>query len=131
MDINEQIRLNKKFGYSLSGVLVAIAIYHAVFKHQYNNRLLLVIALMLLLFTVVKPVWLTIPRTVWDKIGHVLGTINTYVLLTLFYFLIMAPLGFFMRLTGRDTLNLKRLPDKETYWEDTAKATNRDMKNQF
>jgi hypothetical protein len=66
----------------------------------------------------------------WDKIGYVLGIINTFVLLTLFYFVILTPLGLVMRLFGKDMLKLKR-NKHDTYWENTLPKTSSGMENQF
>jgi len=40
---------------------------------------------------------------IWMKVGHVLGTINTFILLHLIFFLIVTPFGIFLRLLGRKT----------------------------
>lgn len=49
-----------------------------------------------------KPVY-----TVWMKIGHVLGWINTRIILGLVFFLFFFPLGFLMRLFGWDAMARK------------------------
>ena len=40
----------------------------------------------------------------WMKIGHVLGWVNTRIILGLVFFLIFAPVALFFRLLGKDTL---------------------------
>jgi hypothetical protein len=50
--------------------------------------------------------------TVSFHIGQVIGKI----LLTLFFFLFVTPLGFLLRLLGKDLLLLKKTPDDKTYW---------------
>lgn len=40
----------------------------------------------------------------WKRIARTIGRANTIVLLTLFYFLVIAPLGALMRLFGWDPL---------------------------
>jgi hypothetical protein len=40
---------------------------------------------------------------VWMKVGHVLGTINTFILLHLIFFLIVTPFGIVLRILGRKT----------------------------
>ena len=91
--------------------------------------ILVAIAVILLLLALVKPLWLNPLRLVWDKIGHVLGIINTYILLTLFYFVILTPLSLIMRLFGKDILKLKRNKNN-TYWESTLPKAG-GMENQF
>jgi hypothetical protein len=46
-----------------------------------------------------KKIW-----TGWKKIAHTIGRVQTVIILTLFYFLILAPLGALFRLFGWDPL---------------------------
>lgn len=43
----------------------------------------------------------------WYKLAEILGWINSRILLSLIYFLIVTPIGFFYRLAGNDPLLLK------------------------
>ena len=51
-------------------------------------------------------------------IGHKLAWVNTYVILTLVFIVIFMPVGLFLRLIGKDLLNQKLEPDRESYWLD-------------
>jgi hypothetical protein len=42
----------------------------------------------------------------WKKIGHAVGVVQTRVLMVLFYFIVVLPIGLVMRLTG-DPLHLR------------------------
>jgi hypothetical protein len=123
------IKLNRKFGYIVAGALLFITAFQYFFKHK-HDIIIFVIAIVLLFFTLVKPIWLTPLRIVWDQIGHILGIINTYILLSIFYLVILTPLGLVMRLFGTDILKLKLSPAKTTYWEPTS-ADESKMDNQF
>jgi len=70
------IKLNRKFGYVVAGALLFITAFQYVFKDK-QDVIIFCIALILLLLALIKPVWLTPLRIAWDKIGHVLGYINT------------------------------------------------------
>jgi hypothetical protein len=50
--------------------------------------------------------------TVSFHIGQVIGK----VMLTLFFFVLVTPLGWLLRLCGKDLLELKRKPDEQTWW---------------
>jgi len=39
----------------------------------------------------------------WLKLGHILGVINTTLLLTVFYFIIITPVGLLRKVMGKDT----------------------------
>lgn len=53
----------------------------------------------------------------WMAIAFVMGNIISRVLVVLFYYLMITPIGIIMRLSGRDKLKLKK-PDSDTYWVD-------------
>lgn len=51
----------------------------------------------------------------WMKIGHVLGKINSTIILGVVYFVLITPMGFLMRLFGKDPLDSKFDPKATTY----------------
>ncbi len=53
----------------------------------------------------------------WMAVAHVLGRVNTTILLTLFYALMIVPIGLVFRLIGRDALHRRKRADAGTYWE--------------
>jgi len=128
MTTNETIKQNRKFGYTVGIALLVLAIFRVLIKQKYG-WVLPGIGILLILFAFIIPLWLNPLRLVWEKIGHVLGIINTYVLLTIFYFVILTPLSLIMRLFGKDILKLKR-NKHDTYWETTVEKAG-GMENQF
>ena len=64
------------------------------------------------MYAFLKRIVLGVYRT-WIKIGHVLGIINTFVILTLFYFCIITPMGLIKRI-----FKSKKAPSiPETFWK--------------
>lgn len=53
----------------------------------------------------------------WMKFALVLNWVITHLLLTVFYFLILLPMGLCMRLFAKDPLKRRWLPASESYWE--------------
>jgi hypothetical protein len=51
----------------------------------------------------------------WMRLAEALGWLNTRVLLSIVYYLMMTPLGVAMRLLGKDPLD-RRLHDRASYW---------------
>lgn len=49
------------------------------------------------------------------RLGTWLGRVNTTLLLTLAFFLLVLPIGLALRLAGRDPLD-RRLRDRDSYW---------------
>lgn len=51
----------------------------------------------------------------WMKLGAALGYVNSRVLLSVMYYLVLTPVGTFRRTLGRDPL-VRRGPRQRTYW---------------
>ena len=129
MNSVETIKRNKKFGYAVSLALMALTVIQLLWKHPIN-WIVLGGGMLLLCFTIVMPQLLTPFRWLMEKFGHIMGIINTHILLIAVYFLIITPLSLFIRLFGKDILNLKR-NNQETYWETADPTTKLEMQNQF
>ena len=68
-----------------------------------------------LLFGLFFPMGLAPIYKVWMKVGHVLGKINSTIILSVVYFVIITPLGLLLRLLGKDALDAKFDPKATTY----------------
>jgi hypothetical protein len=64
----------------------------------------------------------------WMRLASALGYVNSRVLLTLMYYLVLTPYGFVMRLAGRDPLKRRGKPG-ESYW--IPRKTTRQTREQF
>ena len=73
-------------------------------------------AVMVLLVALIRPRWFRGfyrgGMTVSFHIGQAIGK----VMLTIFFFVIVTPLGLLLRLTGKDLLELKRDASEKTWW---------------
>lgn len=63
------------------------------------------------------PRLLRVPHTLWMQFAGILGWVNTRVLLTLFFCIVLTPVGVVMRLFGRDPLARRMSKESTTYWE--------------
>ena len=54
-------------------------------------------------------------NVVWVKFGELLGRIIAPIVMAIIYFIIITPIGLFMRLIRKDLLNLK-FSKANTYW---------------
>ena len=86
-----------------------------------------IVLLLIPVLSLIRPRWFRpIYRggmTVSFHIGHVMGKI----MLTLFFLLVMTPLGLFLRLLGKDLLAMRRRPDAATYWHQAKPASKLDQ----
>ena len=77
---------------------------------------LLSIAAALLLGAAVAPALLRPVYRAWMRLGEVLAWVNTRIILTLIFFLVVTPIGLVMRLFGRSPIAAAKRND--SYWTD-------------
>ena len=67
----------------------------------------------------------------WMKIGHVLGWINTRIILGVVFFLLFAPVALFLRLLGKDPMRRKLDADTASYRIESEKPPRERMERPF
>ena len=67
----------------------------------------------------------------WMKIGHVLGYINTRILLGVIFYGMITPMGVIMRLFGKDSMHRALVPGADTYRVIRLARSRLHMKSQF
>jgi hypothetical protein len=88
----------------------------------------LVLSLVFLIITVIKPNLFTFLNTLWLKFGILLGKIISPIVMGLVFFFVVTPIGILIRILKKDVMGLKKR--KSTYWinrEDKIQS----MKKQF
>jgi hypothetical protein len=116
MDATNAKRL-RNFGLAL-GLLCVIFGTRLFFKHQNSNFLFLagfgVSFAMLGFFApfIVRPVYFVFNKTA----SFIFGWLITRGVLILAFYLVVVPIGLFMRFTGKDLLNLKIDKKGGSYW---------------
>ena len=78
-----------------------------VYGHNFKLWTLILASPFILLGTF-KPNLLIQPFKFWMQLGLFLGNINSKIILSLIFFLILLPIALIMRLLGHDPLNKKR-----------------------
>jgi hypothetical protein len=63
-----------------------------------------------------KPIYVA-----WMSFASLLGWINTRLLLGLFYYLVLTPIGLILRLSGKDLLQKRMNRAAESYWTEPEK----------
>ena len=100
----------------------------SLFGHQFRLWTLWIgVPGLLIGFT--APRLLHYPYKGWMLLGHVLGFINSHIILGLVFIFVLQPIAYIMRLTGYDPLKTKRKVEK-TYRE-VRKDKNIDLKRIF
>ena len=106
----------RRFGWTVGGVLAALGAI-LLWRHRTAAGTVLgVLGGTLLLLAAAAPGLLAAPHRGWLAFARVLGRINSAVFLFLTFFLVLTPLGFVLRLFGRDELR-RRGPAPASTWE--------------
>jgi hypothetical protein len=103
---------NRRFGLVL--VAVCSLVYGYGYWHGTPSTVWLIAVLVLAAITLVMPRVLQPLLGVWMKIGGLMHVVVSPILLVLFYFGAVLPIGLALRLFGKDLLHLKR--NDKTYW---------------
>ncbi len=105
----------RKFGILFAVVLTAVAVYLRYAGKEYWHWFLVGAGAFLLTgnlaYRVLRPVY-----RVWMKFAFLLGWINARVLLGIFFYLVLTPVGIVLRATGRDLLDRKIDRKAVSYW---------------
>ena len=79
-------------------------------------RVVLAAMALVALLAVLKPRWFRGFYRISVRVGFWLSQVVARVVLTVLFFIVLAPLGFLFRLLGKDALRLKPSRDATTYW---------------
>jgi len=106
----------REFGLLVGGVLCALGILlwwrgRGTFPYFLTPGILLVIT------GAVIPVILKPIQKAWMTLAILMGWVMTRVLLSVLFFLAITPIGLILRLTGKDILDQKLEPKKQSYWK--------------
>jgi hypothetical protein len=102
------------FGLTVGGVLAAIAAFSAWRRHVIRAEIVAAVSGALLLAAALQPAWLRPLARGWGRAGHALGWVNSRVLLTLLFVVVLCPVGAIARLLGSDPLGRRR--SARSYW---------------
>ena len=59
-----------------------------------------------------KPILLLYPYRAWMKLGHILGWVNSRIILGLVFLIVLQPIALIMRILGHDPLRTKKVAQK-------------------
>jgi hypothetical protein len=123
--MTHRIPTERSFGLSVGVVFLGLA---TVLWWRGNTSVapgLFAVGAFLVAGALIAPSVLRVPNRLWWRFAQVLGWVNARVLLTLFFAVVLTPLGLAMRALGRNPLRAARA---ETNWSAYA-ARRRDPKH--
>jgi len=115
--MNKKISIKKKdnviFGITFSVVFLIVALWPLLDGLNFRKwSLITSAAFVMISFTI--PNVFTYLNLFWIKLGYFLGKIISPIIMGIVFFIIVTPIGLFLRLFGKDILRLKR--NKNSYW---------------
>ncbi|MGE0471010.1 MAG: SxtJ family membrane protein [Nitrospira sp.] len=121
----------RQFGLIVGGVFSVIGVWPVVFRGESLRLWAIVLGSVLVVLGAIVPQSLKQVHQGWMKIGHVLGAINTRIILGIIYYLLITPMGIVMRLMGKDPMHRAVRENVETYRVVRAARSRHHMRNQF
>ena len=61
---------------------------------------------------ILRPGLLLYPYIAWMKLGHILGWVNSRIILGLVFLIVLQPIALIMRISGHDPLRIKKFAQK-------------------
>jgi len=130
------IKSNKKelrsFGVTIGVILLVIAGFLFIKEKELFQIFIYIagsfIGLGIIIPFILKPIYL-----VWMIFAVLLGWFMTRVILSLLFYMIISPIGLFLRVFGKDILEIKKQVVQGSYWNkrDSNIEQNQDYEKQF
>ena len=124
----DKISSNRSFGILFS-IVFAIISFWPIISGDPLRLWSIPISVIFLVLGLLNSKLLNPLNIVWVKFGELLGRIIAPIVMAIIYFIIVTPIGLFMRLIGKDLLNIK-FSKANTYWIKREKKIS-SMKKQF
>lgn len=110
-----EVKQLRSFGFLVGGIFALMGVWPVVFRGEDLRWWAVILAVALIVPALILPKSLGPVYRVWMKIGHILGLVNTRIILTLVFYGLFTPIGLVMRLLGKDPMYRQFEPDAETY----------------
>ena len=131
MSKNKKIKIssNRSFGLVFFIVFLIVALWPLKSGEDFRSWSL-VLSIIFFILGVLNSKLLTPLNKLWFKFGILLGSIVSPIVMGIVYFIVVTPIGIFMRLLGKDLLKTSKAKQPSTYWikRDKQKSS---MKKQF
>jgi hypothetical protein len=106
---------NRGFGLVFAAFCVIVAAF-SIYSGGHRWPWWLGAAAILTLLALIRPGILGPLNRVWTKLGLLLFVVISPIVLAIIFVLCIAPIGWIMRLAGKDLLRMRLEPDARTYW---------------
>ena len=105
----------RSFGLLVGGIFALLGLWPVVWRGQPLRLWSLILGGGLMALALAWPRSLAQIYRLWMRVGEVLGWINTRLILSVLFYLLFTPLGWYMRLRGKDPMQRTWTPEVESY----------------
>lgn len=109
----------RKFGITMACVIALL--FGFFFPYVFSKNIPYwpwIVAAVFVLLALVVPMKLTVIYSLWMKFGHIIGAINTKIILAIVFFLVFTPMALLFRLLGKDPMKRELANTSLTsYWD--------------
>lgn len=127
--IKEGFKAERSFGILFSIVFLCVAFY-PLLAGEGVRLWSLFVAFVFVILAYFFPHTLSFLNRAWIKIGVILGHVVSPIVMAAIYFLTVVPVGFVMRIFGKDLLRQKFDKNAKSYWVEPSELVG-SMKDQF
>jgi hypothetical protein len=116
-------RAEKEFGLIVGGIFVLLGSWW-LYRGKFLNAacVAMVAGAALVLFGVIAPRLLVVPRKLWMKLAEGMSYISSRIILAIVFFLVLTPIGLIKRAMGWDPLQ-RRSASRDSFWQPYPKRT--------
>jgi len=109
------IKRLRSFGLTVGGIFALIGLWPLVIRSADPRWWALLIGACLTVPAVVYPGCLFWVYRGWMMLGHVLGWVNTRIILSAVFYLVVTPIGIVRRWLGKDSMERRLRPELDSY----------------
>ena len=122
----------RRFGLSVGAVIaIAFGLVLPLIRHGGVYPIPLAIGGGLILWAVVHPCSLRFVHRPWMALARVLARVNTAVILTVFFYLVITPMGLLLRLLGKGPTARIVEPETESYRKPSQQSPPQQMEKPY
>jgi len=109
---NKQLRT---FGLTVGGIFAVIGLWPVVFRSEDPRWWAVALGGLLVVPALLFPNSLSWVHKRWMALGHIMGWINTRIILGVVFYFVVTPIGFIRRLLGKDPMGKEIRNDLNSY----------------
>jgi len=106
---------DRSFGFVFAGFFALIGAL-GLWRHSERWPLWIGLAVVMLVLALAAPKLLAPLNHAWARFGRLLHAIVSPIILGVIFYFCIVPIGFLMRLSGKDPLRLRYEPEADSYW---------------